>query len=65
MADYDDEISRIEEILNQGAERVTKDGVTVQYNLESLRKRLAYLTRADEDEQKKRPACASIDLSNY
>lgn len=56
-----DQIAQLESILDAGASRVTTDGVTVQYDLEEIRRRLAKLQ--NELDQTKRPRLASIDLS--
>ena len=58
-----DDIAKIEAILQEGASRVTTDGVTVQFDLDSLRKRLAVLKR--QEDGTKRPRIATVDLSGF
>jgi len=60
---YETEIAKLEAILNEGASRVTVDGMTVQYDLDDVRRRLNEL-KAKQDATK-RPRAASIDLSGF
>lgn len=59
---YETEIAKLESILNEGAGRVTIDGVTVQYSSpEAIRKRLRELYA--KQDVAKRPRLSQIDLS--
>ncbi len=56
-----DEIAALEAIQNAGAGRVTTDGLTVSFDLDEIRRRLAALR--DKADQAKRPRVARINLS--
>jgi hypothetical protein len=56
-------IADLEAILDAGGSRVTVDGLSVQYDLDQVRKRLAELRRSQD--AAKRPRVATIDLSNF
>lgn len=58
-----DRIAKLEAILDEGTGRVTIDGVTVQYDLDEVRKQLAELRR--KEDATKRPRAAGIDLSGF
>jgi regulator of protease activity HflC (stomatin/prohibitin superfamily) len=58
---YETEIAKLEAILNEGTGRVTIDGVTVQYSLADVRKRLTELMQ--KQNAAKRPRVARINLS--
>jgi len=59
----EDEIAELEGILNAGANRLTTDGLTVSYDLEKIRRRLAELK--ERQEAGTRPRAAAIDLSGF
>jgi hypothetical protein len=59
----EDDIAAIEAILQEGASRVTTDGVTVQFDLAALKARLAALRR--EATPTARPKIAQADLSGF
>ena len=56
------EIAAIEATLNEGARSVSTDGLSVQYDLNALRRRLEELRR--QQDATRRPRVAGIDLSN-
>jgi hypothetical protein len=58
---YEEEIAKLEEVLNSGATRVSVDGVDVSYDLEAIRRRLGELKR--KQNATKRPRVAAADLS--
>ena len=62
MSTLSDQIAALEATLNEAANRVTTDGVTVQYDLDAARRRLEELKR--QQDGTRRPRVAQIDLSN-
>jgi hypothetical protein len=68
VADYSTEITALEAILNAGTSSVSVDGMRVQHDLDSVRKRLAELKAKDDStvaQGKRRPASATIKLNFY
>jgi hypothetical protein len=59
LATLADRISRLESLLDTGAESVTVDGVTTRVNLEEVRRRLRELYR----QQDQRDQALTIRLS--
>jgi len=64
MADNSSEIAEIETILRTGARTVAKDGVSVTYDFNVLRERLAILRREDDAKKTRRPVVSQIDLES-
>lgn len=65
MPDYSVEIAALEAILNSGAQSVSTDGLSMSYDLEQVRKRLAELQAQDDATiaaGKSRPTFARIRL---
>jgi hypothetical protein len=68
VADYSTEIAALEAILNAGTSSVSVDGMRVQHDLESVRKRLAELKALDDSivaQGKRRPPSARVKLNFY
>lgn len=66
MPDNSAAITAIESILNSGTQSVSTDGLSTQFNLSELRKRLAELKATDDDTLaagKVRPRTAKIRLN--
>lgn len=61
MADYSEEIAKLEALVNGAVRSVTVDGTSAQYDLEAARKRLAELKAAQGD-RNARPRVARLDL---
>jgi len=68
MADTQQRIAEIRDILHAGVTEVMTDGTTVKYDLAALRRELRQL-EADNDRANrraiKRPRFSSINLSNH
>ena len=62
MADNSARIAEIQEILRTGASRVSKDGVTVDYQLDVLRAELRKLQGTDDSQKGRRPIVSRINL---
>lgn len=68
MADYSTEIAALEAILNAGTSAVAVADLSVRYDLEEVRKRLAELKALDDQTLatgRVRPAAATIRLDYY
>ena len=61
MADYTEEIAKLEAIVNNATNSVSVDGTSAQYNIEQARKRLAEL-RTRQGGANARPAVSRINL---
>jgi hypothetical protein len=64
MPDHSERIEAIQSILRAGAKTVTIDGVTVQYDFNSLRKELRQLMAEDPAYAGRRPRVSSMDIGN-
>jgi len=53
MGDYDEDIAKLEAILDAGADEVIVDGQKVKYNLKHVQKRLNYYKRLNGDISKR------------
>ncbi len=65
MADNSTRIAQIQEILAEGVSTVVRDGTTVTWNLDQLRRELRQLEAADDTNRGRRPVAASINLGNW
>jgi len=68
MEDYTDEIAALEAILNSGTSRVSVDGMSAEYDMAEVRKRLAELQSKDLTAVavgRVRPSAATIKLNYF
>jgi hypothetical protein len=68
MADYQEEITEIRTKLRNGVRRTSVDGLSAEFDLEQLRKQLAWYIANDDLEQARgnaRPAAATIRLDFF
>lgn len=67
MANYQTEIAALEAILNAGTSRVSVDGLSTEFDLEAVQRRLTELKRKDQGEIVKgnvRPVASTIRLDS-
>ena len=62
MAEIDDQIAALEQILNAGVTSASVDGQSVTYDLAMVRKRLNELKRTKDPSKK--PLVASINMGS-
>lgn len=60
---YQDEAKNLRAILARGASSVTTDGVTVNYDLDAVRQRLADINRILNP--RRRPRASTINLGGF
>lgn len=65
MPDHSTEIANIRAILNEGVTETVRDGMTVKWDHEQLRRRLRELEAADDKNRGRRPVASSINLSGW
>lgn len=58
-----DKIAELEAILDAGVSRTSTDGLSVQFDLDEIRRRLVALR--DQADGTQRPRIAQINLSNF
>lgn len=58
-------IAQIREILAEGASTVVRDGTTVTWDLDQLRRELRELEATDDTHRGKRPVASQINLGNW
>lgn len=65
MPDNSVRIAQIREILAEGVSSITRDGTTVSYDLDQLRRELRELEATDDTNRGKRPVASQINLGNW
>lgn len=65
MADNTKRISEIDSILESGLAETTVDGVTVKYDLDSLRRERQRLMAEDDSQRSRRPRASTIRLGGW
>ena len=65
MPDHSAEIANIRAILNEGVTETVRDGITVKWDHDRLRRRLRELEAADDTHRGRRPVASSINLGGY
>lgn len=65
MADNAAKIAELRSILEAGAQSVSTDGTSVQYDLAEVRRQLRELEAADDLAAGKRPIAATIHLGGF
>jgi hypothetical protein len=62
MADYSQEISTLEALVNSATTSVSADGLSTSFDLDAAKKRLLELRRLQGDWQLVRPRVATLNL---
>jgi hypothetical protein len=65
MADNAQKIADLEAITQAGVDRVTTDGVTVDFDQAAAREELRRLRATDDAQKGRRPVIATINLGNF
>jgi hypothetical protein len=65
MADNAQKIADLEAITQAGVDRVTTDGVTVDFDQAAAREELRRLRAADDAQKGRRPVIATINLGSF
>lgn len=63
MPDNSTRIAELRAILESGETAITNDGVSVQYDLDQVRKELDRLLRTDSASALQRPRLSSVNIS--